>query len=97
MDVEVWNAILGSGGGIALISALISWQKDRSKTKGMREDTALSRLNDDYERCIRGAEKAWTLVNWYRATYAILWAAYMRWPPEDKEFYPPAPPSDIDH
>lgn len=97
MDVDAWNAILGSGGGIALISALISWQRDRSKTKGLREDSALSRMKDDYARCRREAEKAWTLENWYRANYAILWAAYMQLPPEDKEDYPPAPPSDIDH
>ena len=97
MDVEVWNTILGGGGGIALVSALISWQKDRAKTKGVREDTALDRLNEDYKRAKRESEKAWTLVNWYRGNYAGLWAAYMRLPPEDKEFYPPAPPSDIDH
>ena len=97
MDVEVWNTILGGGGGIALVSALISWQKDRAKTKGVREDTALDRLTEDYKRAKRESEKAWTLVNWYRGNYAVLWAAYMRLPPEDKEFYPPAPPSDIDH
>ena len=97
MDVEVWNTILGGGGGIALVSALISWQKDRAKTKGMREDTALDRLNEDYKRAKRESEKAWTLVNWYRSQYAILWAAYMRLPPDEKEYYPPAPPSDIDH
>lgn len=97
MDVDAWNAILGSGGGIALISALISWQRDRSKTKGLREDSALSRMKDDYTRCRREAEKAWTLENWYRSNYAILWAAYMQLPPEDKEYYPPAPPSEIDH
>ena len=96
MDVEVWNTILGGGGGIALVSALISWQKDRAKTKGVREDTALDRLNEDYKRAKRESEKAWTLVNWYRGNYAVLWAAYMRLPPEDKAFYPPAPPSDID-
>lgn len=97
MDVEVWNAILGGGGGLAIISALISWQKDRTKTKGMREDTALSRLNEDYNRAKAEESRAWTLVSWYRSNYAVLWAAYMRLPPEDKEYYPPAPPSEIDH
>lgn len=97
MDVELWNVVLGGGGAISIITALISWQKDRAKGKLMKEDTAIARLKEDYDRKKREAEKAWRIVAWFRLYYPRLWAAYMRLPPEDKEEYPPTPPPEIDN
>ena len=41
------------------------------------------------------ADRAWKLVAWYRANMPLLWAAYERLPPPDKERFPFSPPPDL--
>lgn len=96
MDSEILSIVLGGGGIVGVIVAAHAWYKDTKNNRVMREDTALSRLKEDYDRKKAEAEKAWALLGWYRKYYALIWAAYMRLPPEDKEFYPPTPPDQMD-
>lgn len=41
------------------------------------------------------ADRAWRLVAWYRANMPLLWAAYEKLPPPDKERFPFSPPPDL--
>lgn len=96
MDSEFLSIVLGGGGVVGLIVALHAWYKDSKNNRVMREDTALSRLKEDYDRKKREAEKAWRIANWFRLQYPLLWAAYMRMPGAEKEMFPPAPPPEFD-
>lgn len=41
------------------------------------------------------ADRAWRIVAWYRANMPLLWAAYEKLPPPDKERFPFSPPPDL--
>ena len=97
MDSEVWKFILGGGGGVGLIAAVLTFLRDRRRDRVLDEDTALKRLHDDYERKKAEAAKGWRLVQWFRHHYSLLWTEYMRTPDAEKDKFPPTPPSDIDY
>lgn len=41
------------------------------------------------------ADRAWKLVAWYRANYAVLWQAYKLGPPPGEKDFPFSPPPDL--
>lgn len=41
------------------------------------------------------ADRAWKLVAWYRANYAILWQTYKVGPPPGEKDFPFSPPPDL--
>lgn len=95
MDLDLWNIIIGGGGTVGIITALVGWTRDRRQGKMLKEDTAITRLKDDYDRKKREAEKAWRIVGWFRTYYPLLWAAYIQYPDSKKDEFPPTPPPDI--
>lgn len=97
MDPDLLKVLLGGGGAAGVVYALIQYVQDRRKGRVIDEDTALSRLKDDYERKKAEAEKAWRLVQWFRHHYPLVWTAYMQTPDAEKERFPPTPPPEIDN
>jgi hypothetical protein len=97
MDSELLKILLGGGGGAGVVYVVIDYFKHRRKERVLDEDTALSRLRDDYERKEREAAKAWRLVQWFRYHYPMLWHAYMQTPDAEKDRFPPTPPPEIDN
>lgn len=97
MDSEILSIVLGGGGVVGVIVAIHAWYKDAKSNRVMREDTALSRLQEDYKRKEKEAEKAWKILAWFRYQYPMLWSAYMQMPNAEKERFPPTPPPEIDN
>ena len=93
MDPELLKVILGGGGGAGVALAILSWLRDRRKDRLMDEETALSRLKDDYDRLERSGAKGWALAAWYRHHYTL---ARDRLPSEDRADFPPGPPADLE-
>lgn len=96
MESEILSVILGGGGVVGVIIAIHAWYKDAKNNRVMREDIALSRLQEDYKRKSREAEKAWRIANWFRSQYPLLWVEYMSLPGAEKGRFPPAPPPEFD-
>lgn len=104
--MESWDLILGavmgtSGSGIlAVIWNII---KDSRAGKLVNEETSIGQmryLKDEADkRADRErdrADRAWRIVAWYRENQAMLWAAYEKLPPPDKQQFPFAPPPDLE-
>lgn len=104
--MESWDLILGavmgtSGSGIlALIWNII---KDSRAGKLVNEETSIGQMRYLKEEADKRAaeeksraDRAWRLVAWYRANYAIVWSAYKLGPPPGPEDFPFAPPPDLE-
>lgn len=96
MDSEVWKFILGGGGGVGLIAAVLTFLRDRRRDRVLDEDTALKRLHDDYERKKAEAVRLERELNWYRYNYPLLWSAWAVGPPPGEGDFPSAPPYALD-
>jgi|SRR5690625_892525 len=94
MDPELMKVLLGGGGSAGVIYAVIKYFQDRRHDRVMDEDTALSRLTDDYKRKDSEARRAWRLVNWYRTQYSLTRDLL---PFEQRAKFPPSPPPEIEY
>lgn len=94
MDPEVLKLLLGGGGSAGVVYAVISYFKDRRQDRVLNEDTALSRLTDDYKRKDSEARRAWRLVNWYRTQYSLTRDLLTL---EQRRGFPPSPPVDVEY
>lgn len=94
MDPDLLKVLLGGGGAAGVVYAVINYVQDRRKDRVMNEDTALTRLRDDYDRKTQEAAKGWRLANWYRDHYFL---ARDQLPREVREKFPPGAPPDIDN
>lgn len=98
--MDIAQVLIALGGGAGITGLLMKlWQIVQERRQGelQREDTAIHRWQELRDEKAREAEKAWRIVQWYRANYPRLWAAYMRLPPEEKEAFPPTPPPEVDN
>jgi hypothetical protein len=92
MDPDLMK-ILAGGSGVAILTAVSKFISDWRKGRVMKEDTALARMQRDYDRKCSEAEHAWALVAWYRDGYV---KARDRLPITDKHDLPPGPPADLE-
>lgn len=92
MDSELLKILLGGGGGAGVVYVVIDYLKNRRKDRLVDEDTALSRLREDYGRKKDEARKTAAREAWYRQHYYI---ARDRIPSDRRDDLPAGPPSDM--
>lgn len=97
----IFGAVVGTSGSglLALIWTIV---KDTRARKTVNEETAVGQLRYLKEAAEQDAaderakaDRAWRLVAWYRANYALLWREYKVGPPPGEKDFPFGPPDDI--
>lgn len=92
MDVTALSTLiiaLGGGTGVAtLIVKLAAFMKERRAGHLEREDTAITRWQAIADEREEQVAELTAVLNWYRAAYSKLWAAYAVGPPPRTDDYP---------
>lgn len=95
-----WPLIIGAalgGGGIGgLLLKLAQLRQDHASGELQREDTAISRWQRIAEEREKQTRELTAELNWYRAWYPRIYAAYRIGPPPGSGEYPPSPPHNTD-
>lgn len=95
MDSEVMKLILG-GGGVTLLAAFGKLAYDWVQGRVMKEESAVTQWQGIARSRLDEIHRMKVRLAWFEANYALLWLAYSRLPPPDKEAFPfsPPPPDD---
>lgn len=96
MDSEIMKFILG-GGGVALLAAVGKLTYDWIHGRVMKEESAVAQWQGIARSRLDEIHKLKARVAWFEGNYALLWLAYERLPPAEKQsfpFSPPPPPDD---
>lgn len=91
MDSEIMKFILG-GGGVALLAAVGKLAYDWIQGRVMKEESAVAQWQAIARSRLDEIHRQKARLTWFEANYALLWLAYERLPPADKQSFPFAPP-----
>ena len=97
MDSEIMKLILG-GGGVALLGALGKLAYDWIQGRVMKEESAVAQWQGIARSRLDEIHRQKARLAWFEANYALLWLAYERLPPKEKQsfpFSPPLPPDEF--
>lgn len=92
---EVMKFILGTG-GVALLGALGKLAYDWVQGRVMKEESAVAQWQGIARSRLDEIHRKDARLVWFEANYALLWLAYERLPPKEKQSFPFSPPSPPD-
>lgn len=91
MDSDIMKLIIGLG-GIALSGGVGKLVYDWIHGRVMKEESAVTQWQGIARSRLDEIHKLKARLAWFETHYALLWLAYSRLPPPDKEAFPFAPP-----